>query len=293
MEKRILVPLDNTEISEKVIELADQWGQHLDGRLSFLHVINPNYTWGEEKTPLFEEHFESAVARVNIQSEYEVLFRVGKPYLKILEIEEELHPQLILMAAHDHSMLERLFLGSNTDYVLHRSNTSVNVYKHPNGEAENTVLVPIDYTEVSSSLVREADEWAQWHGAKLLILHVDEVPEYGGDTYMMETGFFRKADMTSVESMDLREHDHELSRLQNVLDRYVADLEPKSPYETFIRFGTPYVKILDMQKAHHPEMVMMAAHSHTMLGRMLMGSNTDYIMHHSHCPMFVFKGEQS
>ena len=49
MDKTLLVPLDNTEVSEKMIREADAWAAHLGSRVSFLHVINPKYSWGEEK----------------------------------------------------------------------------------------------------------------------------------------------------------------------------------------------------------------------------------------------------
>jgi len=47
-----------------------------------------------------------------------------------------------------------------------------------------------------------------------------------------------------------------------------------------------------MQKAHKPAMMMMAAHFHTAIGRMLMGSNTDYLVHHANCPMLIFKDKE-
>ena len=75
----------------------------------------------------------------------------------------------------------------------------------------------------------------------------------------------------------------------NILDSFVEDQNLQVPTETFVRFGTPYVKIFDMQKVHKPAMLMMAAHSHTAIGRMLMGSNTDYLVHHANCPMLIFK----
>ena len=149
MDKTLLVPLDNTEVSEKMIREADAWAAHLGSRVSFLHVINPNYSWGEEKKPLFEERFEKAIHSCEVKSKYEVLFRVGKPYPKILEMEEELKPLMILMAAHDHTVLERLFLGSNTDHILHHGHTPVMVYKGLSEEMENKILVPIDYTDIS------------------------------------------------------------------------------------------------------------------------------------------------
>ncbi len=292
MDKTLLVPLDNTEVSEKMIREADAWAAHLGSRVSFLHVINPNYSWGEEKKPLFEERFEKAIHSCEVKSQYEVLFRVGKPYPKILEMEEELNPLMILMAAHDHTVLERLFLGSNTDHILHHGHTPVMVYKGLSEEMENKILVPIDYTDISRELLQKADEWALWHDAKMMIMHVDEVPEYGGDSYMMESGFFRQKEQERAEEIELMEQDHELQRLQNILDSYVQEQNLQANYETFIRFGTPYVKILDMQKAHKPAMMMMAAHSHTAIGRMLMGSNTDYLVHHANCPMLIFKDKE-
>ena len=61
MDKTLLILLDNTEVSEKMIREADVWAAHLGSRVSSLHVINSNYIWGEEKKPLFEERFEKAI----------------------------------------------------------------------------------------------------------------------------------------------------------------------------------------------------------------------------------------
>ena len=55
--------------------------------------------------------------------------------------------------------------------------------------------------------MQKADEWALWHDAKMMIMHVDEVPEYGGDSYMMESGFFRQKDQERAEEIELREQD--------------------------------------------------------------------------------------
>jgi nucleotide-binding universal stress UspA family protein len=114
-----------------------------------------------------------------------VLFLVGKHYEKILELEHELQPQLIVMAAHTHSFMHRLFLGSNTDHVLHEAKIPVYVYKCTDAVLEDIILVPLDYTDVNLELIKRADEWAQRDDAKLVFLHVDELAEYAGNYYMM------------------------------------------------------------------------------------------------------------
>ena len=55
------------------------------------------------------------------------------------------------------------------------------------------------------------------------------------------------------------------------------------------KIGTPGFEILDLVEREKADLVIMAAHSHTMLGRLFMGSNTDYVVHHIHCPLYVFK----
>ena len=51
MKKRILVPVDNTPVTQDVIKLADFWGQKLDAKLLFLHARNA------EIQKLVDHHF--------------------------------------------------------------------------------------------------------------------------------------------------------------------------------------------------------------------------------------------
>ena len=292
MENRILVPLDNTEISENVIILADEWAQKLSKKISFLHVINPNFSWVDEKKPLFEDRFETAISNFNIKSDYEVIFRVGKPYQKILEVEQDIKPELCIMAAHSHTVLHRFFLGSNTDHVIHGIEIPMIVYKNTKPDLVNICVVPVDYTEVSKPLIQYADDWAQWQGAELVFVHVDEIPEYPGNAYMMESGFFRQQDLSMAEAIEQKERDTETERLQERLDRFIAEMNVKSKYQTMIRYGIPYVKIMEVQKSLNAKLIMLAAHSHTVIGRMFLGSNTDYLMHHSECPLYVYKSKE-
>ena len=73
------------------------------------------------------------------------------------------------------------------------------------------------------------------------------------------------------------------------LDAFLTPLDLKADREICHEYGTPYYKILDLVEREKADLVIMAAHSHTMLGRLFMGSNTDYVVHHIHCPLYVFK----
>ena len=67
MKKRILVPVDNTPVTQDVIKLADFWGQKLDAKLLFLHARNAEIQKlvdrGELINPKegFEQHLENTL----------------------------------------------------------------------------------------------------------------------------------------------------------------------------------------------------------------------------------------
>jgi len=64
--------------------------------------------------------------------------------------------------------------------------------------------------------------------------------------------------------MDTQEHDAEVAHIKNELNKYLADIEIKSTYETLVRFGIPYVKIMDVQKSVVAKMIMLQ-HTHIQL----------------------------
>ena len=120
---------------------------------------------------------------------------------------------MILMAAYDHTVLEWLFLGSNTDRILHHGHTEVMVYKGLYEQLQKKILVPIDFTEISKELLQKANEWALWHDAKMLVMHVIDVPEHVGNSYRMESGFYRQSDQAETDQVELEEQDQSTQRI--------------------------------------------------------------------------------
>ena len=76
-----------------------------------------------------KEGFEQHLENTSCESENEIVYRSGNPYQTILDAEQEFVPEIIVMAAQTHTMLGRVFLGSNTDHVLHEGQTTMFVYK--------------------------------------------------------------------------------------------------------------------------------------------------------------------
>ena len=142
----------------------------------------------------------------------EIVFRSGNPYQTILDAEQEFVPEMIVMAAHMHTMLGRVFLGSNTDHVLHEGQTTMFVNKQPQKSMnEKRAVVPIDYSPVSNEVIRKADEWALDHDVELFFLYVQETPEMmnvsavGGGYYSTSSDYESRLRHSTkqVEELDL------------------------------------------------------------------------------------------
>ena len=141
-EQKILVPIDFSGINKPMVRLADAWAKRTGAALYFLHVVpdltdrfvepgvqNVFGTNDEEIVEHFRKQMQAFLSEQDVSSAHEILVRQGKPYAGIMDVQKEQGADLIIMAAHDHTRAERMFLGSNTDYVLHHVRCSVYVFR--------------------------------------------------------------------------------------------------------------------------------------------------------------------
>lgn len=289
MEKRILVPIDYSDVSEEVVVIADKWAQRSNAALHFLRVDMDYMQNGDIDQNVFRQQFKTYLEKFPITSRYQIHLSLGTPYLEILELAQELHPDLIIMAAHSHTTMGRLFLGSNTDYVLHHCNCSVYVHKQHATEFTNKIIVPIDYSDINKPVIEYADAWAQNIGAELFLIHVSPEPKYRGGEGYMGMGSVQAGYDLSINEIYVRDMESKYLEAQRKFEDYVAVLDIQSPYEKVLETGTPYVKIKELQEKLRAGLIVMASHSHSLLNRLFVGSNTDYLMHHLTCPMFIYK----
>ena len=105
-------------------------------------LITLNYStessWGAGKTELVlnEEHGQKAIPEFLPEHEITVPFKSvvlfsNSSYLRLLEYLQGTRAMMIMIAGHDHSVAGRIFLGSNTDYLLHHVDIPIYVHKEP------------------------------------------------------------------------------------------------------------------------------------------------------------------
>ncbi|HEX4145467.1 MAG TPA: universal stress protein [Pirellulales bacterium] len=134
------------------------------------------------------------------------------------------------------------------------------------------ILVPIDFSPITKSVVAWASSLARDRNASLILLHVQEPIADGcavGEMYFP---------VPVAENPGLR--------------RALLEVEPDDP--TIIRkhrllIGAAPEAILRLAEEEQADLIVMGSHGRGWLGRLLMGSVAENVMRHATCPVLIVK----
>jgi nucleotide-binding universal stress UspA family protein len=139
---RALVCLDGSPTSEVIVPIARQWARELGLHLTFLHVAYPPGERGMDSGAV-DDHTAAAIEQVirhgrsvvddGMDASWAVV-RHTTPAVAILAEAEHHRADLVLMATHGRSGLERVLVGSVTAEVVRRAPMPVVVCR-PHGLA--------------------------------------------------------------------------------------------------------------------------------------------------------------
>ncbi len=136
--KKILVPIDFSELSGGVIQAGVDIAQHREAEVTILHVAKEtdylSHYGGEfpgtsvSVSKLREDawmeldgRLKDLVKRLTNSPKVSTELIWGNPVRDIVRIAESEHFDLIVMATHGRRMLSRFFLGSVTEEVIRRA----------------------------------------------------------------------------------------------------------------------------------------------------------------------------
>ena len=140
--ENLLVPLDFSELSEATMD-ATLRVLAPGGKATLLHVVEwlPVVTEGafgvyphrkdiEQFKELSKERLE-ALASEHAAVNFELTVREGRPSRVILEVAQQVQPDLIVIGSHGRSGLDHFLLGSVTERVLRKAPYPVLVARLP------------------------------------------------------------------------------------------------------------------------------------------------------------------
>jgi nucleotide-binding universal stress UspA family protein len=132
------------------------------------------------------------------------------------------------------------------------------------------ILAPTDFSVYANQAVTSAFELAQVCGAKLSLLHVIEVPVYAIEVALPLADLEQEARQSLARLLPEAAAAHvEVTRL--------------------VELGIPYHKILEVARAEHVDLIVMATHGRTGLGHLVLGSVAERIVRLAPCPVLTIR----
>ncbi len=143
MYERILVPLDGSALSEAVLPHVSPLAKVLNAEIVLLHVVVvPSPEFNPPSSPLAppeevkklrehgREYIRAVCARLEkADARATYLIREGAVGETILEVAETMQTDLIAMSTHGRSGLQKLLMGSVTEWVIKHSTLPVMVIR--------------------------------------------------------------------------------------------------------------------------------------------------------------------
>jgi nucleotide-binding universal stress UspA family protein len=295
--KRILCPLDFSELSRHALDQALALAGWYGARITALHVlvpppmpIDPGIVVEDALVTPPQPH-EAAdelrrfcgIAAAHATSPLEMLVVEGNPVKAIVSEAVHLKADLIVMSTHGQSGFERLFLGSVTERVLRTTTTPVLTVpppvEHVDTVVYRSILCPIEFSDASTRALEYALTLAEETNAHLTLLHVLE-----GLATSLPSG--EGANVTVAEYMQLLESSAR-ARLASAIPDSVRDW--CTPEERVVT-GKASDRILQAADETNADLIVMGVHGVGLLNRRLLGSTTHHVLREARCPVLTLRG---
>lgn len=283
MYAKILVPLDGSEESKSVLPyiraLSARYGSEAD-------ILGVGI--GSKKrrvNRLLEEYIYRVTNDLNQDSvKAKPIIMYGRPAEQILMYAEENGIDLIIMATHGRSGIARWWLGSVAETVVNEARTPVClvpniIYEKKklfNTASINTILLPLDGSNIGESALPHAEALAMKIGSSVSLIHVIPSPE-ALEVNVIGLDFTR---------LNKAMHDSGENYLKDVAER-IGKKGIKTNYKVVT--GDPANMIVEYAAEIKADLIAMSTHGRSGIARWVLGSVADKILHEASMPVWLVR----
>lgn len=277
MIKRILVPLDGSELAETVLPYVDRLANALGSEVQLMSVLI-----GEDPQLQVENYL--ADRRGSLKGPGNTSIEVSRSESAaqgIIEKAEMLDADLIAMSTHGRSGLARWALGSVADRVIHGTSRPVLLVRSLSKSERrgptlmNRIIVPLDGSEISKSVLPYIIDLAKPIGGRIALVSVVE-PLSAYSPYT--------ASIPQELVNDLKVHAEDF-----LVSVQVETQEEDLQITTEVRTGSAVDGILKAAEEVGAGMIAMATHGHSGLRRWLMGSVAEGVLRRTRLPCLMVR----
>ncbi len=306
MYKKVLVPLDTSELSEIALPYAEELAAKLGSELVLLHVgtladgpdTADHNIYLDKIAAATEAKIKKSLSlppgsTVKVKSAL-----LGSPAIitnppeEIIDYAENEKVSLIVMATHGRTGISRWALGSTANKVARAAKCSLLLIRcgaHPTGKARfDKILVTLDGSKPSEAVLPYIEALASKLKSRVTLLNVVELL-YHVYPYSEGLGYYGAAGVVRMAYTD-----EEMKPAKEVAEKYIKEVNDKlaskgvkTTYE--IRIGSPAEEIIKLEEEMKPDIVAMSTHGHSGFGRFDHGSIADKVLHAGKTPLLLVR----
>jgi nucleotide-binding universal stress UspA family protein len=302
MFRKLLVPLDGSELAEQALGQAAAIARASDSQLDLILVQEPALLEGTADASRFTAEQESE--RRYLQSTANELSTgtgvpvtcalvVGPKVDMICERAFDIDADLIVMTSHGRTGLSRAWLGSVADGVMRLSSVPVLMLRPVETKADRLaarhlfkhILVPLDGSPLGAESLAAATELAKCSGASITLLRVVvEVPlvlSDAGVPFVFASPIISPDAEATARLVEVAKAELE-PVARSLTEQGVSDVQ----YDVVVG-GQVAPAIIEFARGHGIDVIAMSTHGRG-ASRLFVGSVVDKVIRGSELPMLVY-----
>lgn len=297
MLHHILVGIDGSPLAETILSYVTALAKNTGADITLIHVVHlseevrsneayrllqPSVAQAKANAHDYLHRLAQRLNDAGITAHSRVL--VGVAATEIVHCAEQEGMDLIALATHGRSGLQRWFYGSVAEKVLHTTRTPLLLIRPTEDritvpQALSQIVVPLDGSPLAEAALPMAETISTSCHIPLVLLRVVEIETIA---------FSDPAGMVGANYQAL------LDGLQQDADSYVAQLAQSMQkkgvtVQTATPIGLPADKIAEYTQTHSGSLVVMATHGRSGLAEVVLGSVARRVVLHGDTPTLIVR----
>ena len=289
MHKKILAPLDGSELAEVALPYAEGLAAGLGSEITLIHVCSSEKS---EDYHTHEAYIQKMTETIKQRVEAEGIkvmsaHLVGHTAEQIVDYADREDIGLIVMATHGRSGIRRWVLGDVASKVVRATNRPVALIRAEGARPDvretgvvRKALVPLDGSKESEAIIPHIEELASRLEAEVVLLHV-----------MAPTYFVYSIPGESIQ-MPFTPEDMERfkAKAEHYLETVIAALKNRGiNARAEVAVGAAADEIIRFADEIQADIVAMSTHGRSGISRWAFGSTADKVLHAGNIPVLLVR----
>jgi nucleotide-binding universal stress UspA family protein len=287
MWKKILVPLDGSDLAELALPYAQELAGTFNSELVLLYVSEAD----EEHLHMHQLYLERLAVQMKKQlKRVSPVVIPGKTVGEIVKYTEKNDIRLIVMASHGSSGTIPWAKGGIADKVIDATGVPLLLIKETKRRRKtkekkhliSRILLPLDGSEAGEAAITRVKELKSRLKAEVILLEVVPVGRHlrtvGGLDYILYPE-------SEIETFKVEAKEY----LDKVYERLKRGKKAKGELTIAIRTGEVAKEILNYAKKKRVNLIAISSHGHSGMTKWVFGSTAQKVIEESPVPVLVVK----